>query len=52
MNQPQRLSDKCYLVIAQINDNDWDSVVDDSLVVKGAWTRFITNAVPELHDQG
>lgn len=52
VNQPQRLSDKCYLVIAQINDNDWDSVRDDSLVVKGAWTRFITNAVPELHEQG
>jgi len=51
VNQPQRLSDKCYLVIAQINDNDYDSQ-KDPLVEKGAWTRFITNAVPELHDQG
>lgn len=52
VNQPQRLSDKCYLVIAQINDNDYDSTRDEELVKQGAWTRFVTNAVPELHDQG
>lgn len=49
--QPQRISDTCFMVCAQINDNDYDSERDD-LVDKGAWTRFITNAVPELHDQG
>lgn len=49
--QPQRISDTCWMVCAQINDNDYDSSID-SLVCKGAWTRFITNAVPELHDQG
>lgn len=56
LNHPQRLSDKCWLVIAKILDNDYDSVVDwggsseDAMI--GLTTRFVTNYHPELHDQG
>ena len=56
MNRPQRLRDNCWLVIAKIMDNDYDSTVDflggtaDSLI--GAQTRFVTNYMPELHFEG
>lgn len=56
MNRPQRLRDNCYLIIAKILDNDYDSVIDtlggsaESMV--GWQTRFITNYQPELHYEG
>lgn len=56
LNRPQRLRDNCWLVIAQILDNDYDSTVDyggataDAMV--GLQTRFVTNYVPELHQEG
>ena len=45
-NRPQRLRDNCWLVIAQILDNDYDSVVDPATVA-GCQTRFVTNYHPE-----
>lgn len=56
-NIPQRLRDNCWLVIAKILDNDYDSVVDyaggaDGSALVGKMTRFVTNWHPELHDQG
>lgn len=51
LNRPQRLRDNCWLVIAKILDNDYDSVVDPSTAA-GFQTRFVTNYVPELHSEG
>lgn len=50
MNRPQRLRDNCWLVIAKIVDNDYDSVVDEAEA--GMTTRFVSNYVPELHSEG
>ena len=51
LNRPQRLRDNCWLVIAKILDNDYDSVVDPTTAA-GFQTRFVTNYVPELHSEG
>lgn len=54
MNRPQRISDKDWMVIAKINDNDYASHVDDCGVtnMSGLQTRFITNYMPEMHEEG
>lgn len=56
LNRPQRLRDNCWLVIAKILDNDYDSVLDyagsDASALVGAATRFVTNYHPELHQEG
>jgi len=51
INRPQRVRDNCWLVIAKIMDNDYDSTVD-SRTVAGSQTRFVTNWHPELHTEG
>ena len=51
LNRPQRLRDNCWLVIAKILDNDYDSVIDPTTAA-GFQTRFVTNYVPELHSEG
>ena len=51
LNRPQRLRDNCWLVIAKILDNDYDSVVDPTTAA-GFQTRFVTNYHPELHSEG
>ena len=55
-NMPQRLRDNCWLVIAKILDNSYDSVVDyhgaSAEAMIGLQTRFITNYHPEMHDRG
>ena len=51
LNRPQRLRDNCWLVIAKILDNDYDSVVDPTTAASFQ-TRFVTNYVPELHSEG
>lgn len=51
MNRPQRLRDNCWLVIAQILDNDYDSTVIGSPAA-GDQTHWISNYVPELHSEG
>lgn len=55
INRPQRLRDNCWLVIAKILDNDYDSVVDNggsNNAMVGWTTRFVTNYHPELHSEG
>jgi len=56
LNRPQRLRDNCWLVIAKILDNDYDSVVDyggaTAASMVGMMTRFVTNYHPELHQEG
>ncbi len=51
MNRPQRLRDNCWLVIAKIQENDYDSVLAPGTGV-GSSTRFVTNYQPELHSEG
>ena len=45
LNRPQRLRDKCWLVIAKILDDDYDSVVLGGAAVDT--TRWISNNHPE-----
>lgn len=56
LNRPLRLRDNCWLVIAKILDNDYDSVVDyggaSAAAMVGLTTRFVTNYHPELHTEG
>lgn len=56
VNRPQRLSDNKWLVIAKIQDNDYDSVVagpgNEGAYLPGTLTRFVTNYQPELHSEG
>lgn len=58
MNRPQRVADKDFMVIAKINDSSYDSRVDDGGVggaepnLAGYTTRFITNYMPEMHEEG
>ncbi len=56
INRPQRLRDNCWLVIAKILDNDYDSVVDymggTAASLVGFQTRFVTNYHPEMHSEG
>ena len=51
-NRPQRLRDNEFLVIGKINDSDYTSALDANKVVAGVMTRFVTNYMPELHEEG
>lgn len=50
--RPQRVSDGCFKVVAKIQDNDYDSVMDQSGNYIGSTTRFVSNVAPELHEEG
>lgn len=50
MNRPQRINDKDFLVIGKILDDDYASVL--APVTVGDTTRFVTNYMPELHEEG
>lgn len=51
-NRPQRLRDNDWVVIAKIQDSDYDAKVDMTGIYAGSTTRFLTNFVPELHEEG
>lgn len=51
MNRPQRLRDNEFLVVGKINDSDYTSAIDPSALA-GEMTRFVTNYMPELHEEG
>ena len=51
MNRPQRLRDSEFLVIGKINDSDYTSAIDQAAIT-GTMTRFVTNYMPELHEEG
>ena len=51
MNRPQRLRDNEFLVIGKINDSDYTSAIDPTALA-GEMTRFVTNYMPELHEEG
>lgn len=49
---PIRKADDYWEVIVQLVDNDYQSVLDVSACQVGMTTRFLSNAVPELHEIG
>lgn len=55
VNRPQRVADNSWLVIAQVHDGLYDSRVsggDNQNNLAGYMTRFVTNYMPELHEEG
>ena len=51
VNRPQRVADNSWLVIAQIHDGSYESAVTPADLA-GKLTRFVTNYMPELHEEG
>lgn len=49
---PTRKNDSYWEIQVRIIDNDYNSVLDDSIEYVGARTRWIGNAFPELHEYG
>lgn len=52
VSRPIRKSDKYFEVQVRLIDNDFSSVLDLSACHKGALTHFISNAHPELSEEG
>lgn len=52
VTRPIRKADNYWVVTVRLIDNDYSSVLDESVCQKGDTTRFISNAVPELHEEG
>lgn len=52
VSHPVRKSDQYWEVLVRLIDNDYSSVLDTTVCQKGDTTRFISNAVPELHEEG
>ena len=54
LNRPQRIADNCFIVVGKLVDDDYSSQIPDSFVenAAGRLTRFITNYMPELHEEG
>lgn len=50
MNRPQRIADNCFLCVCKLVTNDYSESVRP--VKAGALTRFVTNAMPEMHEEG
>lgn len=49
---PTRQRDDYWELQVRIIDNDYNSILDDSIAYTGAKTRWIGNAFPELHEYG
>ena len=54
LNRPQRIADNCFLVVGKLVDSDYSAQLPDSFVnnCAGRLTRFVTNYMPELHEEG
>ena len=50
MNRPQRISDKCFVVIGKLVSDDYSESLAN--VLAGDLTRFVTNYMPEMHEEG
>ena len=50
--RPVRVSDNYWKVIVRLIDNDYSSVLDKSGCQLGMTTRFLSNAMPEMHEEG
>lgn len=52
MNRPQRLRDNDFLLVCKILDDSYESTVLSDGALAGKTTRFVTNYMPELHEEG
>ena len=53
MNRPQRLRDNDFLLVCKILDDNYDvRVVGGENALVGKLTRFVTNYMPEMHEEG
>lgn len=52
VSRPIRKADNYWEVTVRLIDNDYSSVLDRSACQVGSTTRWIGNAVPELHEEG
>ena len=54
MNRPQRISDNCFLVVGILVSADYSAAIPTAFAnnAAGKLTRFVTNYVPELHEEG
>ncbi len=54
LNRPQRIADNCFIVVGKLVDDDYSSQIPDAFVANaaGRLTRFVTNYMPELHEEG
>ena len=50
MNRPQRIADNCFIVIGKLVSDDYSEALAN--VVAGDLTRFVTNYMPEMHEEG
>ena len=53
LNRPQRLRDNDFLLVCKILDDSYEStVIGGAASLAGKTTRFVTNYMPELHEEG
>jgi hypothetical protein len=54
MNRPQRIADNCFLVVGKLVDEDYSAQLPKYFVdnCAGKLTRFVTNYMPEMHEEG
>lgn len=50
--RPVRKRDDYWEVTVRLVDSDYSSVLDKSACQRGMTTRFISNAMPEMHEEG
>ena len=54
MNRPQRIADNCFLVVGKLVDEDYSAQLPQYFIdnCAGKLTRFVTNYMPEMHEEG
>ena len=54
MNRPQRIADNCFLVVGKLVDEDYSAQLPSYFLdnCAGKLTRFVTNYMPEMHEEG
>ena len=54
MNRPQRIADNCFLVVGKLVDEDYSAELPKYFLdnCAGKLTRFVTNYMPEMHEEG
>lgn len=52
VSRPQRKGDSYWEVQVRLVDNNYDTILDVSACQPGDKTRWISNHMPELHEEG
>lgn len=52
MQKPMRRHDNDWEYVCKINDDDYSSILDVTACQPGMMTRFLTNYMPEMHEEG